>query len=168
MDDIVCVHGRRLLESCPGCPEGRREYVPGPAFPKPSRFELDPLIRAPGAIPGGGSLVSAVAMRKFETGATRNTDDGKLDFEGFLSPAVLRRFAEYMHKNRVQADGQLRAADNWQKGIPKDAYMKSGMRHFFDWWENHRGVSNADLEEALCALFFNVQGYLFEVLKEKK
>ena len=107
-------------------------------------------------------------MRKFETGATRNTDEGKLDFEGFLSPAVLHRFAEYMHKNRVQADGNLRAADNWQKGIPKDAYMKSGMRHFFDWWENHRGLPAADLEEALCALLFNVQGYLFEILKEKK
>ena len=105
-------------------------------------------------------------MRKFETGATRNTDDGKLDFEGFLSPAVLRRFAEYMHKNRVQADGNLRASDNWQKGIPKDAYMKSGFRHFFAWWAKHReGTTPAEMEEDLCALLFNVQGYLFEILK---
>src|SRR5687768_4320669 len=36
------------------------------------------------------------AMREFETGATRNLDNGKLDYEGFLSPLVMERFAEYM------------------------------------------------------------------------
>ena len=41
-------------------------------------------------------------MRKFETGATRNLDDGKFDFDGFLSPLTLKRFAEYMHKHRKQ------------------------------------------------------------------
>ena len=62
-------------------------------------------------------------MRNFDTGATRDVDTNKLDFEGFLSPVVLERYAEYMHKNRVQADGNLRDSDNWQKGIPK----KSGV-----------------------------------------
>lgn len=112
-------------------------------------------------------------MREFETGATRNVDHNKLDFEGFLAPSVLKRFAEYMHMNRVQADGKLRDSDNWQKGIPQDAYMKSGFRHFFEWWEIHRAaggyIDQPDaLEEALCALLFNVQGYLFEHLKSKR
>jgi hypothetical protein len=114
-------------------------------------------------------------VRTFDTGATRDTDTNKLDYEGFLSPTALKRFAEFMNKNRVQRDGQLRDSDNWQKGIPMEAYMKSGFRHFFEWWELHRMSLNAPLsgemeevlEEALTALFFNVQGYLHEHLKRK-
>lgn len=107
-------------------------------------------------------------MRKFATGATRDTDVNKLDFEGFYNPLVMQRFAEYMNENRVQADGEMRESDNWQKGIPKDAYMKSGFRHFHDWWMNHRGYESREgIEKALCGLIFNAQGYLLELLKEK-
>lgn len=107
-------------------------------------------------------------MREFKTGATRNDDTNKIDYEGFLSPLVLERFGEYMNKHRIQADGELRASDNWQKGIPMDAYMKSGFRHFFDWWKEHRGLQSTEgLEEAICALIFNAQGYLHETLKNK-
>lgn len=107
-------------------------------------------------------------MRQFESGATRNLDANKLDFEGFLSPSVMRRFAEYMHANRVQADGVLRDSDNWQKGIPPTAYMKSGFRHFFAWWAFHRGEpAGEDVEDSLCALIFNAQGYLHELLKAR-
>lgn len=109
-------------------------------------------------------------MRQFKTGATRNIDASKYDYEGFLSPLVLTRFAEYMHKNRVQADGKVRDSDNWQKGMPLDAYIKSGWRHFMEWWSLHRSKEKAAfvLEEALCALLFNVQGYLHEHLKAKE
>ena len=109
-------------------------------------------------------------MRTFETGATRDGDETKYDYEGFLSPLVLERYAAYMHEHRLQADGQLRDSDNWQKGIPLSAYMKSAWRHFIEWWRIHRRgpspvVPDEDLEDALCALMFNVQGYLHEVLK---
>lgn len=108
-------------------------------------------------------------MRKFDTGATRDNDKGKLDYEAFLSPAVLERYAEYMEKHRVQADGTIRDGDNWMKGIPKTAYMKSGWRHFFSWWKSHRGLkTEEDIEESICALLFNASGYLHEHLKEKK
>lgn len=114
-------------------------------------------------------------MRKFETGATRDTTEGKYDYEGFFSPIVIERFAKYMHKHRKQADGSLRDSDNWQKGIPKDAYIKSTWRHFMDLWFLHRGHKRYDTkdgheitkEEALCAILFNVQGYLFEILRNK-
>lgn len=101
-------------------------------------------------------------MRTFETGATRDNDSDKLDFEGFLSPLALKAFAEYMHTCRIQADGQLRDSDNWQKGIPLEVYMKSMWRHFFSVWEAHRSGRTATAE--LCALMFNVQGYLHEAL----
>ena len=105
-------------------------------------------------------------MRTFNTGATRDTEDGKLDYEGFLSPVALRRYAEYMHKHRIQSDGSLRSSDNWQKGIPLDAYMKSGFRHFMDWWAIHRTEEAFDEwgEDAICALIFNAFGYLHEIL----
>lgn len=106
------------------------------------------------------------AMRAFETGATRNVDVSKLDYEGFFSPLVMKRFSEFMHENRVQADGQIRASDNWQKGIPLNSYMKSGFRHFVEWWASHRN-GNVD-EVAICALLFNAQGYLHEILKAKR
>lgn len=111
--------------------------------------------------------------RYFEGGAYRDVDQNKLDFEGFLSPAVIQRYAEYMHKNRKQSDGKMRDSDNWQAGIPRDVYMKSMWRHFFEVWTIHReALSNGDLtdtpvelQEALCALVFNAMGYLFEDLK---
>lgn len=106
-------------------------------------------------------------MRQFDTGATRDTDENKLDYEGFLSPLVLEAFARYMHENRVQADGGLRASDNWQKGIPREAYMKSGWRHFMEWWHSHRAADVVARREALCALLFNVMGYLYEDLREE-
>jgi hypothetical protein len=105
-------------------------------------------------------------VRRFDTGATRDLDESKLDYEGFLSPLVLQRFAEYMHENRKLRDGTLRESDNWQKGIPREAYMKSGFRHFFDWWLEHRGhATDEGLEKALCALLFNAMGYLHEHLQ---
>ena len=107
-------------------------------------------------------------VRKFETGAKRDTAQDKLDFEGFLSPLVLERYAQYMHKHRKMADGSLRDSDNWQKGIPLSVYMKSTFRHFFDMWKEHRGLVTKDgLEEALCALLFNISGYLHEHLRSK-
>jgi len=108
-------------------------------------------------------------IRKFETGATRDTDLGKLDYEGFLNPLVLKAYAEYMNKHRLQSDGQLRESDNWQKGIPKTAYMKSMFRHFMDLWLEHRGYeSRGGIKEALYGIIFNSMGYLFEMLKEEE
>ena len=108
-------------------------------------------------------------MRQFSTGATRDDDTHKDDLEGFLNPLVLQAYARYMTKHRVQADGRLRPSDNWQKGMGKDVYMKSGFRHFHDWWLEHRGYDSREgMESALCGLLFNVQGYLFEYLEDEK
>jgi len=111
-------------------------------------------------------------LRTFGTGATRDTAEDKLDFEGFLSPLVLERYAEYMHENRKQSDGSMRDSDNWQKGIPTRQYLKSGWRHFKDWWRADRGLPLLDqkcdtIEKVLCGLIFNASGYLHEHLKKK-
>ena len=110
-------------------------------------------------------------MREFETGATRDTDEGKLDFEACLCPLVLERYAEYVKSNRIQPDGEIRADDNWQKLFGDNHYsvcMKSAHRHFHDAWKCHRGVGKVDIEEAICACLFNLMAYLHKVLKENQ
>ena len=105
--------------------------------------------------------------RYFKDGAYRDTDLGKNDYEGFLSPLVIEVFGNYMTKHRIQSDRKLRDSDNWQKGIPKEQYIKSAWRHFLDWWKEHRGHKSRDgLIDALCGIIFNSMGYLFEILKE--
>jgi hypothetical protein len=109
----------------------------------------------------------APLIREFETGATRDSDVGKLDYEGFFSPIVLERQAQYMHKHRLLPDGSLRGSDNWQLGIRKDVYMKSLLRHIMDLWKQFDGFVGQDtLQDTLCAIVFNASGYLFEDLKE--
>ena len=108
-------------------------------------------------------------MRTFDSGATRDDDKDKLDYEGFFSPLALEEYARYMHKNRKQADGKMRDSDNWQKGITLKAYMKSLWRHFMDLWKQHRGIKcQFGKKEALCGLLFNSMGYLHEILKNQK
>lgn len=113
-------------------------------------------------------------VRAFETGATRSADATRYDPEAFLSPLVIERYCEYMNKHRVQPDGSVRSGDNWQKGMPLDTYMKGHIRHTLHAWSRHRGLpvrddkAAANLEEDLCAILFNVQGYLYEILKAKE
>lgn len=106
-------------------------------------------------------------MREFDTGATRDSAEGKLQYAGYLSAKATKAFAEYMRTHQVQADGKKRSADNWKKGMAVDVYMDSMWRHFHDvWslWEDGKASSD-ETQEALCALMFNVQGMLHEVVQ---
>ena len=111
-------------------------------------------------------------IRQFDTGANRNSDLEKMDFEGFLNPLVIERYGAYMHKHRKLADGTLRDSANWQKFFGDDhksVCMSSGWRHFLSWWKAHRGYrTEEDIEESICALMFNAQAYLFKILSEKE
>lgn len=132
--------------------------------------EGDPLPKQTGRI-GDGVMPG---VREFDTGATRSSDAGRYDPEGFLSPIVIERYSEYMNRNRIQADGSTRASDNWQQGIPINQYMKGAWRHFLHLWTRHRGYqvmddkAANDIEDDLCALLFNLSGYLHELLKDKR
>ncbi len=110
-------------------------------------------------------------IRKFATGATRDTNEGKLEYARFLSPEVLQRFAYYMHKNRIQSDGQLREPDNWKKGMDKQIYTDSLLRHIWDVWLHHESqrkynkpsdLATETLEDSLMGVLFNVMGYIYE------
>ncbi len=111
-------------------------------------------------------------IRTFDTGATRDTNDGKLDYEAAMHPLVVRRYLEYMQKHTMQPDGTQRDFDNWQQMFGDkhfDVCIKSGWRHFMDWWLDHRGCESRDgIEEAICGLIFNANAYLFKILMGKK
>lgn len=120
----------------------------------------------------GIRIESGEKTRRFDGGATRDTDVGKLDYEGFLSPLVLKRYAQYLNKHRVQSDGKLRDSDNWQGLFGEehfDVCMKSALRHLMDWWLEHRGCNESEngIEDAICAVIFNAQAYLLKILKDK-
>lgn len=101
-------------------------------------------------------------MREFASGATRNTDEGKPDYEAFLSPLVIRSFGEYMQRHRQTPLGE-REGDNWQRGFGThhlDVCIKSLWRHFLDLWMEHRGLgSRSGVDDAINAMLFNLQAY---------
>ena len=109
-------------------------------------------------------------MRVFKTGAIRDTEEGKLDYEGFLSPLVLQEFAKYMNENRTLPDGSIRDSDNWQKGFGDKHFeicMKSMFRHFHDVWMEHRGFESREgMSKALMGLLFNVMAYADQYFKK--
>ena len=107
-----------------------------------------------------------IEVETFKTGATRDGDANKLDYEGFFSPVVLERFAQYMHACRRLPDGTLRASDNWQLGIPKWRYVKSTVRHTIDLWRSWRRTGVVD-QTLACAILFNVIGLLHESLRDQ-
>ena len=110
-------------------------------------------------------------LRSFETGATRDTAEGKLDYEGFLNPLFILQFAKYMNMHRVQSDGKLRDSDNWQKGIPMSVCAKSLDRHFQDFLLIHRGYGRHAHEDCIIAaamgMMFNIQAYILQTLEQE-
>ena len=68
-------------------------------------------------------------IRKFESGASRNSNSGKFEYYKFINPINEFSFAKYMHSKRYLDNGELRDSDDWQKGIPQDSLLDSLTRH---------------------------------------
>ena len=110
------------------------------------------------------------SMRTAPTGATRDKVDGKFDYWKFFSLPFMYRYALYMYGKRIQPDGEMRDADNWQKGMPREWYVASMARHMMDIQYHHQGypeLASEDLQTALCALMFNVQALGHEVMLDR-
>lgn len=71
-------------------------------------------------------------VRELESGALRDTDNGKFDYFGFMHPLNDHSFAKYMHEHRFMADGSMRDANNWWAGFGLDVCMQSLTRHIED------------------------------------
>ena len=110
-------------------------------------------------------------MREFDSGATRDIVEDKLNYVKALSPIVLQRYVKYLGEHRTQADGTKRDWDNWKKGIPQDVYLEGEDRHHRAVWKLLQGYPAFDnhgpvtLEDSLCGVLFNAMGMLHEILK---
>jgi len=106
-------------------------------------------------------------MREFASGATRDDDISKLDYEGYNNPLVDKCYAEYLNKHRQTANG-LRDSDNWQNLFGEkhfDVCMKSLCRHTVDVRLAHRGYkSEQPIIDSLNAIIFNAKAYLLKLL----
>lgn len=77
--------------------------------------------------------------RQFESGANRNSSNGKFAYKDFINPLNEYSFAKYMHSKRLLDDGTYRDGDNWQKGIPQDSLADSLIRHVKEFELLHLG-----------------------------
>ncbi len=118
-------------------------------------------------------MVKNKKIRTFETGASRDTNEGKIEYARHLSPEAIKAFCEYMHKHRKLPDGTLRDPDNWKKGFPKQSLVDSMFRHQMEIWLLHEkrktkkltDKENQDLKDALHGVWFNCMVYIHQELK---
>lgn len=108
-------------------------------------------------------------IRTFDTGATR-TGGNKPEYAGYFSALSMLRYGQYMFQHQIQADGSFRNCRNYQLGIDSESYEQSRHRHNLDAHLHHEGYGSLaveDEETSLCAIIFNAQGKLHEILKKR-
>lgn len=71
-------------------------------------------------------------IRRFESGATRSSSDGKIEQYGFRHPLVEHSFGKYMKVHQVQENGERRTSNNWWCGWSEDISIQSLVRHVED------------------------------------
>lgn len=97
-------------------------------------------------------------VTKFETGAIRDTQEGKIDFTETISFTAHNRYAKYMTGKKIKY-----GAGNFKKGIPIDSYEKSLLRHIDKYFRNkYEGGNDEPLEDHLSAMRFNIDGIMHE------
>ena len=99
-----------------------------------------------------------MTTRKFETGAIRDSGEGKEDFIETISWRAFKRYAKYMtSKKKTYGEG------NFKKGIPIESYEQSLVRHLQKYLENKYEGGTVEVEEDhLSAIIFNTFGIMHE------
>jgi hypothetical protein len=87
-------------------------------------------------------------IRKFETGAVRDTNVGK-SRPDLISPYMLEALG------KVLAEGAAHYGDrNWEKGMPQEVFKESAARHYVAW------MMNKTDEDHAAKLIFNVMAWI--------
>ena len=86
---------------------------------------------------------------EFETGATRETKEGK-GLPALIYPGLLLRLAKWL-----EIGAKNHGARNWEQGIPSESYLNSDYRHTIAY---HMGDRS---EDHLAAKLFNTMGLIY-------
>lgn len=84
--------------------------------------------------------------QKFDTGAVRDTAEGKGRYD-LVSPIAIRRLAVVLEKGAKKYQSR-----NWEKGMPLGRFLDSAKRHIDQYLEGHRD------EDHLGQAMFNIMG----------
>jgi hypothetical protein len=102
-------------------------------------------------------------ITKFETGAIRDSQDGKESYTETISWTSLKRYAEYMTEKREKY-----GSGNFKKGIPIESYENSLMRHVSKYMINKYENGNLEKDQDhLSAIVFNAFGIMLEEERAK-
>jgi len=100
----------------------------------------------------------------FNTGAIRDTQDGKEQYVETISWTAFKRYAEYMTGKAAKY-----GPGNFKKGIPIDSYENSLVRHLQKYLANkHEGGTVETEEDHLSAIVFNAFGIMHEEERANK
>jgi hypothetical protein len=105
-------------------------------------------------------------ITQFKTGAIRDSQEGKTDYNETISWTALNRYARYMTGKKAKY-----GAGNFKKGIETWSYVQSMLRHVDKWMRNTYEEGNDEKDEDhLSAIVFNVFGIMHneEMAKLKK
>lgn len=92
----------------------------------------------------------------FKSGAIRDNQEGKPDFNETISWTAFNRYAKYMTGKKAKY-----GAGNFKKGIPTSSYVASMLRHVDKWMRNTYENGQDELnEDHLSAIVFNVFGIM--------
>jgi hypothetical protein len=111
-------------------------------------------------------MESSKKITKFKSGAVRDSQENKEDYIESISWLTMRRYAQYMTKMASKY-----GRGNWIKGIPKENYEQSLLRHIQKYISaKYYGVDVEPNYDHLSAALFNLQGLIHEeeVDKAKK
>lgn len=101
-----------------------------------------------GGLAAQSEVKSSGDKQQFESGAVRDTQDGKPRYD-LIDPGFNARLAEQLRKG-----AEHYGEHNWTKGIPSSRYMASLLRHVEAYRAGERD------EDHLAAAAFNLMGIM--------
>lgn len=105
-----------------------------------------------------GKRVNNKMIRKFKTGAIRDSEDSKEDYIETISWTAFKRYAQYMTSKKSKY-----GSGNFKKGIPIESYERSLVRHIQKYLANKYEGGKEEKEEGhIEAIIFNAMGILHE------